>query len=589
MQYEEVAFQSFRRDEENGPELMANFVAEIAVETRIVDGMTSHSKLLITGRYPKARENPADEPEAIEFPPVEIDAEEFAGLNWVMPNWGVRAIIRPGSGIKEDLRTYIQVRSKPEIKTIYRHTGWTKINGKDAYLHSGGAITSNGNNPSVTVRLPNELQKYDLSTNVPPKEGMLASLELLSVADKKVTWPLFAATFCPIFGPCDFAIHISGRTGTYKSELSSLYQSHYGAGMDARHLPGSWSSTANALEAQSFLACNAVFTIDDFIPGGSSWQVRAYQQNADKIIRAQGNQAGRARLTDISSLQQTMYPRGIILSTGEDIPEGHSVRARMLIMELTPGDVKLDELTKAQEKRGKYVGATAGLIQYLCDKKIDLTPRVNQLRDAYRNIGHSRTPAMLAKLVTVAEAVLEYAVNIKAIKPVDLKSMKADARNAIETQGLVQHTFLEDSDPTDLFCAAIRQIFASGLGHVRGLNGGVPNNAPLVGWIKESGEGELPTFKAKGPCIGWISTPKNELYIDLTAGVSLIKKVAGPEMTLTKQTLFKRLKDAGKIIRVDDSRQRNTIRVTADGHVRNVLCMALSDTLDNQEAARDEE
>ena len=44
-----------------------------------------------------------------------------------------------------------------------------------------------------------------------------------------------------------------------------------------------------------------------------------------------GNQAGRARLTDTSNLQQTFYPRGVIFSTGEDTPEGHSVRARMMI------------------------------------------------------------------------------------------------------------------------------------------------------------------------------------------------------------------------------------------------------------------
>jgi len=580
--YSDENYASWRETDDGQKEQMSNFVAEIATETRIVDGINSRSKLMITGRTLGVKED-GETAEPIEFPQVEIDAENFAGLGWVMPNWGVKAIIRPGSSIKDDLRTYIQMRSNPKLKTIYQHTGWTKINGKDAYLHAGGAITAKGNDKSVSVRLQNELSRFDLSTDVPAVEGVKATLQLLDLAEGNVIWPLLATTFAPLFGPVDFATHVSGRTGTYKSEMTSLFQSHYGSKMDARHLPGSWSSTANALEAQAFYACNAVFTIDDFVPQGTSWQVRAYQQNADKIIRAQGNQAGRARLSDLSNLQQTMYPRGVILSSGEDIPEGHSVRARLMIIDLTPGDIKVQHLTKAQNNRGKFVASTAGLAQFLCDKGISLQHRVDQLRDAYRDIGHSRTPNMLGRLIASAEAFLEFARNIKAISDSQFSKLKSEALHAIEAQGSKQHTFLEESDPCDMFCQAVRQIFAQGLAHMRSLSGGVPIGAKLVGWIQEHGDGEMPVFKSRGVCIGWINTDKNEMYVDVTAGFNIIKKVAGSEMSLTKQTMMKRLKDAGKLARVDDARQRNTIRINADGHPRNVLCMSISDTLEEKE------
>ena len=42
--------------------------------------------------------------------------------------------------------------------------------------------------------------------------------------------------------------------GTFKTELAALAQQHYGAGLDARHLPGSWSSMGNSLEALAFAA-----------------------------------------------------------------------------------------------------------------------------------------------------------------------------------------------------------------------------------------------------------------------------------------------------------------------------------------------
>lgn len=585
--YTDRNFCSWREVDDGQTEQMANFVAEIDTETRIVDGINSRSKLKITGRKGKEKEN--GDIEADELPAVEIDAENFSSLGWVMPLWGVKAIIRPGSSIKDDLRTYIQLRSNPKIKTIYQHTGWTKINGKDAYLHAGGAILASGNDPTVSVRLQNELSRFDLSSDADRTDAAKATLQLLELADGKIIWPLLATTFAPIFGQVDFATHVAGRTGTYKSEMTSLFQSHYGSKMDARHLPGSWSSTANALEAQAFYACNAVFTIDDFVPQGTSWQVRAYQQNADKIIRAQGNQAGRARLSDLSNLQQTMYPRGVILSSGEDIPEGHSVRARLMIIDLTPGDVKIEALTKAQANRSKFPATTAGLIQFICDKNISLNGRVEELRNAYRSIGHSRTPNMLGRLIATAEAFLEYCRAIKAIDDAKFKSLKTSALHSIEEQGGKQITFLEDSDPCDMFANAIRQIFATGLAHMRSLQGGVPSCAKIVGWIQEHADSEMPVYKSRGNCIGWVNADKNEMYIDITSGFNIIKKVAGAELSLTKQTLMKRLKDAGMLSRVDESRQRNTIRINADGHPRNVLCMKISDTLEESELDHDDE
>ena len=65
----------------------------------------------------------------------------------------------------------------------------------------------------------------------------------------------------------------NGATGVFKTELSALAVQHYGAGLDARHLPGSWRSTANATEALAFAAKDALLVVDDFAPAGDSYQV----------------------------------------------------------------------------------------------------------------------------------------------------------------------------------------------------------------------------------------------------------------------------------------------------------------------------
>jgi hypothetical protein len=43
------------------------------------------------------------------------------------------------------------------------------------------------------------------------------------------------------------------------------------------------------------------------------------------------------------------------------------------------------------------------------------------------------------------------------------------------------------------------------------------------------------------------------------------------------------LKDAGALCRTDEGRQRNTVRVTAENHPRQVLCLSLSTVLDLEE------
>lgn len=575
------------RNKDGDREPLANFFAEIIEEIHVTDGRTEDTILVLTGKQTRKVEGEQSEKAEFLLPAVRIETQELGQFNWVLRSWGTQAVIFPGTNVKEDLRTAIQMMSRPRVRNVYRHIGWAELGGKKAYLHAGGAITASGNDSDVEVSLPQELSKYSLTSKSEEVEAIKATLDLVKIAPPEISWVLLAATFAPLFGPVDFAVHLTGRTGTYKSELISLWQSHYGSGMDARNLPGSWSSTPNAIEAQAFLAKNAAFTLDDFVPSGSSWQLRAYQTTADKIIRAQGNQAGRARLTDVSQLQQTYYPRGIILSTGEDTPEGHSVRARMMIMEISPGDIKPTELTKAQKKREAYPKTTETIIRGLIKKPININPFVEEWRDKNLDLGHTRTPSMFARLIVVGEYVINKAVALKAISQATANKMEEEMVSAITLAAEQQASFLESADPCDAFCCTIRHCFAAGLGHVRTLNGGIPKDPTRLGWTTDDNLGDMPTFRSHGPQIGWVDWNSKELLLDAVSGLNTVKKVAGNDITLTKQTLIKRLKDASLLTRTDDQRQRNTVRITAENHPRTVLALSLPAVLDSQEGEKE--
>jgi hypothetical protein len=155
-----------------------------------------------------------------------------------------------------------------------------------------------------------------------------------------------------------------GRSGAGKSELAELAQQHFGAGLDARHQPANWSSTANATEVLAFAAADALLDFDDYSPAGGAADVKL-QAAADRIIRGQGNHAGRSRMTAGAEVRAGKPPRGMALITGEDLPDGSSLRARLWTVEVAADSVSFGpfgRLTECQREAasGLYAEAWPG-------------------------------------------------------------------------------------------------------------------------------------------------------------------------------------------------------------------------------------
>ena len=226
-------------------------------------------------------------------PRIEISADEFPRMNWPVTSWGTRAVVYAGFGTKDHLRTAMQILSGDvPRRDVYGHTGWRRIGESWFYLQAGGAIGPYGVDTSVTVALPDALAGYCLPE--PPTGTMLveavrASLSLIEIAPHSISFPLLASVCRAVLAQCDFGLHLAGPTGVFKTELAALAQQHFGASLDARHLPGGWSSTANALEGTAFAAKDALLVVDDFAPTGSTFDVQRMHREADRIFRAQGN------------------------------------------------------------------------------------------------------------------------------------------------------------------------------------------------------------------------------------------------------------------------------------------------------------
>jgi hypothetical protein len=279
----------WHRPAEDGtpPVPLSNFSAEIAADVSIDDGAERRREFEIVSRTDRGEHR------------FTVAAARFASLDWVSVELGAQAVVYPGLGRRERLRCAVQLLSRAvERRTVYAHAGWREVAGEWLYLHAGGALGKDGASAGVEVALPDALARLELAGDAADaREAVAQSLGFLDAAPRRVTLPLLAATYRATLGGADFSLHLAGESGTGKTELAALCQQHYGAAFDARHLPASWSSTANALEATAFAAKDALLVVDDFCPQGSGQDVARLHGAADRLLRAQGNSSRRARST----------------------------------------------------------------------------------------------------------------------------------------------------------------------------------------------------------------------------------------------------------------------------------------------------
>jgi len=367
-----------------------------------------------------------------------------------------------------------------------------------------------------------------------------------------------------------------GETGAFKSELAALHQQHFGLGMDRLHLPASWSSTPNALEAMAFHAKDALFVIDDFAPQGSCVDVSRYHAAADRVFRAAGNHAGRGRLESTTRLRDSKPPRALILSTGEEIPRGQSVRARLLIQEISNGDISGKHLTVCQHdaRAGLYAESTAGFLHWLAGRYEQARTAFDAKVEHYRSKAlldtpHARTPEIAANLQAAFELYLEFAVASGAIDVGEGDNLADRCWNAISEAAAAQARHQRETEPTARFLSLLRSVLSAGRGHLEARNGGEPDRAPeSCGWRRDRSGNLMPL----GDCIGWIED--DHVYLEPTAAfraAQMAVRDSGEPFGISEQMLKKRLREKGLLASVDEKRQTLTVRRRIGGFYQSVL------------------
>jgi hypothetical protein len=496
-----------------------------------------------------------------------VSSADFQSMSWVLRELGAGAVIHAGFTIRDRVRAAIQLLSgDPPARVTYGHTGWRRIGDEWVYLHSGGGIGPDGSVAGLDTVLPSALQAVCIP---PPPAGealircVNASLRMLELGPDEIVFPPWCAVWRSILGGADFSVFLVGPSGSFKTALEALCQQHFGERLSAERLPASWSGTENALEVLAFAAKGCLIAIDDFAPADTNVDVQRLHMKAERVLRAQGNHSGRHRLRAEGDLRPVKPPRGLILSTGEELPHGHSLRARLVAVEIADGDIRQDVLDECQRHAaaGDFALAMSAFIQWLAPHMDRVPVALDRITRATRasasGHAHRRTPSNIAGLLAGLRFFCRFAVHTGALSPAAARSLRQRGSLALDVVARLQRDHHGSDEPVEQFLNLIRSAVTSGKAHLAGVDGDRPLDPLGWGWRCKtvgSGAASHEEWDPRGDRVGWIHG--QDIYLDAKAAYLAATRMAvsGDGLTISCRMLQKRLKEKGLLASTDQGK-----------------------------------
>ncbi len=560
---------------------LTNFDAAIVFETTLTNGIDNSKVFTIEGALHTGQP----------LPTSDVEAVAFDKLEWLPTHWGAKAQITVGQLHKAHVAAAIKERSNPTERTVYSCTGWIEKNNKFHYLNNRGGINAVGLNEEIETELQGSLSNYDLP---PPNQSYNQKLSDIlqnfsNLIDDGTALLLVGAAFratLSYFTKSTVSVFVQGTTGTYKSATVGCVQAFFGKNFNGTHLPENWSSTGNALEKKAFLCKDALFSIDDFVARGTPSEVTRLHRDAERVLRAQGNQSGRDRLTSTTALRGAYIPRGMILATGEDVPNGQSLQARCVILSIRKGATDTNILTVLQKLAEEEVLAQlmSNFLSWVAGKAD--AKQVNDLMKIAHSdcmiklptSGHTRMRDNLASLMSGVWLLLQFGKELCDFSEGEITRLKSATLNAANKIAELQITADKEASDADRFIELLRSSLAMGAGHLATKKGFCPSLPSAWGWeITGTRGNEIPY--GQGTKIGWIDG--NEILLDMTATLSVLKPLStrlGNHLGSSERAINKALFEAGMLAKCDEGRHKT--KVSVEGRRVPVISLPVSCVMD---------
>jgi len=347
----------------------------------------------------------------------------------------------------------------------------------------------------------------------------------------------------------------------------ALFAQFFGPELCKGNLPGSWDSTSNQLLAIAALAKNVVMPVDDFVLAGSQTEMDRAHRDAERVFRAMGNHAGRGRCNRDGTPREGRPPQCLIVSTGEVLPEGHSLNSRLLSLELKHGDILFPTLTLAQKeaKSGLFARVMASFVAWLAPRyeedRSSLHEQKGEFRELFRDRNRlPRTVDIAADLLAGFEIFLDFCQQEAGLSEQRFEQLWKQMHDALYFVLDQQDEITREADPVSRFLTLLVSAMTTGLAHLKPRGALEPQqNQMLWGWklvprrvddTDEDGKhsSRVETYYApQGVQIGWVEY--DHVYLDIAASLAVVQKLAKDSslrpLPLTQRTLGKSLAARG--------------------------------------------
>ncbi len=157
-----------------------------------------------------------------------------------------------------------------------------------------------------------------------------------------------------------------------------------------------------------------------------------------------------------------------MLSTGEQLPGGHSVLARIVPVAVDRKRLNLDVITEMQASRAHLPHALRAYIEWLqkfgsnhaCELQDLLPARILEVRaDEFRQAGgHLRQPDAMAQIYVGFEMLMAFALEHNALGESEYEHWVNQAKTSLIQLGADEAVFLNRQDPAEKFVAEMREL-----------------------------------------------------------------------------------------------------------------------------------
>lgn len=350
---------------------VCNFEISIAAELQSCDGEESENMFSLHGRT-------SDRPFLFD-----IAAEELADPRKLqaalLVNAGGKGIVYAGQ-MRHMLPAIQWLSNGYQREVRYVSTGWQRVGDRWIFVTPGGGIGID----LVRCDVAAELRNYRLASNdADLTPGLQALTHLLAAFEHDITYPALAHAFlAPLlrFLPNvkRYCLHLTGETGSLKTTFATLLLCLFGD-FGNEDPTAKFGSTVNSIEVLGHQAKDVLFVVDDFKP-------RIVKlEDITRLIQGYSDGHGRGRLNRNATLQTTKYVRGVLLTTGEDVPENEaSIIARSLILKMSRWDGRNDHLASAAELSRALPDVMSSFIEWLLrDEQRELETLLTTKRDKF--------------------------------------------------------------------------------------------------------------------------------------------------------------------------------------------------------------